>query len=427
MIICPSCNQNNDIGADECVHCEEVLYTPEMEALANDANVLIGKVLNGKYEVLSILGRGGMGVVYKVRHLILQSKNLFALKILLPDFSTDPQFRSRFLREVEVAMEMTHENIIQIRDFGMTEGHLLFFTMDYFEGESLAALIRKRGPMPPPRAVHLMGQVLSALAEAHKCGVVHRDLKPDNMLVQKRESGDRVKILDFGIAKIMVGGTDGNLTQGSIVGSPKYMSPEQASGDPVDQRSDLYSLGVILYELLTGKVPFDAKSTRTILMKHLTAPVPSFEEMCPGLQVPSRLKNLIFSLLEKDANKRPVSAGIVSQVLDGDDTLVSPPARPRKLSVLRRSAIVGLTAALAAAGWFGLTRVWTPKATAGGGQDGVPSVSGSVNTIPRLMPLPRTSGEEKPAGRLRCRICGKTFRGGEMESNTHHDLPLMEE
>ena len=425
MLVCPKCHEQTEVGAPQCAHCGEALLSDEMAALAKDANHLVGKVLNGKYEVLSILGRGGMGVVYKVRHLILPSNNLFALKILHPDLSTDSQFRTRFLREVEVAMGLTHENVVQIRDFGATEGHLLFFTMDYFEGETLGTVLKRTGSMPVPQAVQLVRQILAALGEAHKRGVVPRDLKPDNVLLRTTESGNQVKILDFGIAKLLAGGSDGSLTQGTVVGSPKYMSPEQASGEAVDQRSDLYSLGVILFELLTGTAPFIAKTTRMILMQHLTAEVPKFEEKCPGLHVPVRLKQLVFSLLEKDPAKRPSSAAEVVHVLDGDATLVSRAVDLRR--TLCRVAIVAVSLVLAIVAGGGFSHWRSSSASA----DGTPAhISPALESL--SPPSPETSspsGSSAPPssrGRLHCRICSRTFFDGELEGNTHHDLPLAE-
>ena len=388
-----------------------------MTALSQDARQLIGKVINSKYRVLSVLGIGGMGVVYKVRHLILESKNLFALKILHPHFSTDSQFRARFLREVEVVMKLTHENIIQIRDFGLTEGNLLFFTMDYFAGDSLKTLIQTAAPVPATRAVQLVSQVLAALTEAQKCGVVHRDLKPDNILVETSPDGtERAKILDFGIAKTMTAGAaDQNLTQGAVIGSPRYMSPEQVSDEPVDPRSDLYSVGIILYEMLTGQVPFHAKTTRTILMQHLTAPVPPFEESCPGVQIPARLRNLVLSLLEKDRDKRPLSAAVVLDVLEGNATAGQLPIRrARRFPVLRLVAVV---CALVVGGllWYGVPWLAGTHATAEAETEAV-RVEGETSEL-----------EAEPVRRIRsCQICGKSFLDGELDGNTHHDLPLAE-
>lgn len=415
--VCPRCNHQNGEQVEHCAGCGAQLVTAQMTALSKDARELIGKVINGKYEVLSVLGIGGMGVVYKVRHLILESKNLFALKVLHPNFSTDGQFRARFLREVEVAMELTHENIIQIRDFGLTEGNLLFFTMDFFAGDSLKSMIQTSAPIPAMCVVQLIRQVLAALTEAHKCGVVHRDLKPDNILVQTTaDGGERVKILDFGIAKTLAtSSADNNLTQGAVIGSPRYMSPEQVSDESVDQRSDLYSVGIILYEMLTGKVPFDAKTTRTILMQHLTASVPPFEKTCPGVQIPARLRQLVSSLLEKDRDKRPLSAAAVRDVLDGNATVDQLPVRRLRQFPWLHVAAVLLAFGLGSFAWYGAPWLSGIHAT---GDTTSTAVEAEEKTLKReLQPLRRT---------FRCQICSKSFLEGELDGNKHHDLPLVE-
>ncbi len=334
--------------------------------MVTDPKQLVGKILNGKYEVQDILGEGGMGIVFKVRHLILKKRNLFALKILHPRFSTDDRFRERFLREVEVAMELTHENIVQIRDFGITEHKLLFFTMDYCAGDSLKEVIRRIGPFPPSRAATIARDLLRALTEAHRAGVVHRDLKPDNILIDTDNGVDRVRILDFGIAKIVEGDGDSHtLTQGGVIGTPKYMSPEQASGEKVDARSDLYSLGVVLYEMLTGQVPFSGSTARSIVMAHITTPPPAFRKIRSDLQVPARLERFVFELLEKDRDQRPASAAECIALLDDTNTLelsecrTTPTARGRRRRMIgsRRSlwlrVAVILMAVLGPAAYFG--------------------------------------------------------------------------
>ena len=313
MRICSHCGHHNELEVVGCVSCgrePERVEDATLGDIARDPSFLIGKVLDGKYEVRRVLGEGGMGVVYQVRHLLLKHRNLFALKILHPKFSTDSSFRERFLREVEVAMELTHENIVAIRDFGVTSHGLLFFTMDYFPGETLKDVLRRDGPFSPARASTVAHAVLRALGEAHRCGVVHRDLKPDNILISAPSGGDEVRILDFGIAKLVEDGAPGSitLTEGTVIGTPKYMSPEQAEGKLVDVRSDLYSLGVVLYELLMGRVPFGGKTLRQIVMGHLSTPPPPFDRIGPELDVPPELERVVLRMLEKERVKRPSSA-----------------------------------------------------------------------------------------------------------------------
>ena len=441
--VCTKCRHKNPLEADACVGCGAPFRRQPVKnppADAEDAAQLVGRVINEKYKVLSVLGEGGMGVVYKVQHLLLRRRNLFALKVLHPRFSKNQHFRSRFLREGEVAMVLTHEHIVQVRDFGLTRDNDLFFTMDYFDGESLRALIDRTDRTAQERAVGIVRQVLTALREAHRRGIVHRDLKPDNILVRCSSTGeDQVKILDFGIAKILddTRKTGNTLTRGGIVGSPRYMSPEQVSGDPVDGRSDLYSLGVILYELLTGKSPFTAKTVRGVLMQHLSKRAPRFEKVCPGIQVRAELEHLVLTLLEKNPNRRPENPQAVLKILDGESTLIETPVRPRRRRVVRSMALLvilwGLVwvavpnwrpsrmtvpdwvvapdwAAvrewLGKKGWLGRLGLGTESASAGSASSGA------------------RSGESKRPMRLRCRICDEIFSDGELEGNTHHDLPL---
>jgi len=341
MRICSHCGQQNDGAAKVCSSCQRVFPARDgatLGDLAQDPTALIGRILNGKYEVLEVLGEGGMGVVYKVRHLILKNRNLFALKILHPRFSTDKGFQERFLREVEVAMELTHENIVQIRDFGVTEHELLFFTMDFFAGNTLKAVLRRDGAFSPGRVASVAHSLLAALGEAHRCGVVHRDLKPENILIACEPGGDQVRILDFGIAKLLEGSAIGTntLTQGGVIGTPKYMSPEQGSGEKVDARSDLYSLGVVLYEMLVGKAPFNGKTMRQIVLAHLSTPPPPFAKVRPDLKLPPRLERFVMRLLAKEPAKRPSSAIECIDLLHDTGTL--PIAEATVLtSSLRRS------------------------------------------------------------------------------------------
>ena len=431
---------------------------------------LVGKVLNGKYEVLGILGVGGMGVVYKVRHLILKKRNLFALKILLPRFSKDSKFQERFLREVEVAMGLTHENIVQTRDFGKTEDGLLFFTMDFCHGRALKDVIAEVGAFPPERAAHIAKELLRALSEAHRVGVVHRDLKPDNILLVKDGERERVKILDFGIAKLLEGDGDSQtLTQGGVIGTPKYMSTEQAAGEAVDGRSDLYSLGVVLYEMLTGSVPFSGRTARSILMAHLTTPPPAFTELELELKVPVRLERFVLQLLAKDRDKRPPDATTCIGLLEDTNTLdmsskvvraaAAGKARSRRGGGRgRRGVIIGVAAALlllAVPGiWFGwqslggarseaeasARRSTTPLETAGGESMGTGTDATETQArVARVEPPQRAvdeaataasverSGESEQWTREVCDICKRTYAARAKASGLCCSLPLRVE
>jgi serine/threonine-protein kinase len=378
-------------------------------------------VVNGKYEILSPLGEGGMGVVYKVRHLLLPTKNIFALKILRPRFSQDDEFRNRFLREAELTMELTHENIIQVRDFGMTEDGQLFFTMDYFPGRTLKDFITERGPLEPSRAVDIASEILQALGEAHRLGIVHRDLKPDNVLVAAPPDGPlKVRVLDFGIAKLVEGGNDARtLTGGQLIGTPKYMAPEQASGESVDCRADLYSLGIILYEMLSGRVPFPGGTARSIIMNQLTAPPPPLRAACPGLALPAPLERLVLDLLAKDPAERPGSAEEVLGTLRGETTVRRTSRRRRRRAAYRRLTYAAFIAGASLLAlehfrpwrWFFLS----DAEAEGEGKEG----NGKRTGAPR---------HRRPAGsrRLRCEVCGAVCSPGEKVGDMCHGLPLVE-
>jgi serine/threonine-protein kinase len=248
-------------------------------------DVLIGRVIAGKFSIDERLGAGAMGMVYRARQLALD--RTVALKVLHRQFAADDDFASRFWGEAKVASRLDHPNSIRVIDFGQEPDGLLYLVMELVEGRNLFELISERGPLPPTSIVAVLSQVLAALAVAHDIAVVHRDLKPENIMIVHGKSDDGqpidlVKVCDFGIAKILDSAPapdrasrPKHSTSGLMVGTPAYMSPEQARGEKLDARSDLYSVGVVLYELLAGKVPFDGESLIAVALKHATeTPVP---------------------------------------------------------------------------------------------------------------------------------------------------------
>jgi serine/threonine-protein kinase len=249
-------------------------------ALESTNDALIGTTLAGKYRVDARLNEGGMGNVYKGTH-VLMDKTV-AIKVLRPSLAADEKIVARFSREARAASRISHPNALSVTDIGEDHG-TVFLVMEYLSGKTLKQVIREEGPLPLPRIVEITRQVGDALAAAHAQGVVHRDLKSDNiMLLDNTNVGDYAKVLDFGIAKINEpdGTFDPGLTAPNLViGTPQYMSPEQCSQDSeIDHRSDIYSLGVILYEMLIGHVPFSGDSPTMVMMKHLQEPVPSVLE-----------------------------------------------------------------------------------------------------------------------------------------------------
>ena len=250
-------------------------------ALETTDDALIGTTLASKYRIDARLNDGGMGNVYKATH-VLMGKTV-AVKVLRPSLAADEKIVARFSREARAASRISHPNAISVTDFGEDENGIVFLVMEFLSGRTLKHVIRDEGPLPLPRVVEITRQVGDALAAAHAEGVVHRDLKSDNiMLLDTTTTGDYAKVLDFGIAKINEpeGAFDGGLTAPNLViGTPQYMSPEQCSQDgAIDHRSDIYSLGVILYEMLVGHVPFSGESATIVMMKHLQDPVPSVLE-----------------------------------------------------------------------------------------------------------------------------------------------------
>lgn len=278
-----------------------------------DGELAPGEIVNQKYKIVSVLGKGGLGVVYKVEHLLLPSKKFFALKLLHPNLSQNELFRKRFIREVEVAMEFAHEHAVQIRDFGETASGEQYFTMDFSPGIPLRKIMDTVGVMPEARALRITRQVLSALQNAHAKGIVHRDLKPENILIEERFGKDHTLVLDFGIAKVLNDAPDNKLTGGGVIGTPLYMSPEQASGEEVDKRTDIYALGVILYEMVTGKPPFSG-STRQILLAHITNKPRTPREVKSS--VSPQVEAIITKAMSKERGARFASAEELIDAID---------------------------------------------------------------------------------------------------------------
>ncbi len=285
------------------------------EATAISSMLTPGSVIDGRYEVIGKLAAGGMGEVYKAQHVELGK--LMALKVMLPELSNDPEFVARFKREAIAASRIGQQNIVDISDFGRTQNGRFYFVMEYLDGMTLSSVVHRQGAQPAERVLNIAAQACRALAAAHAQSIVHRDLKPENiMLLQRPGQPDFVKVLDFGVAKVSTGhGQGGHTAVGMVVGTPQYMSPEQAKAIPVDTRSDIYSMGLIIYELLTGRPTFAAETPSMLMVKHVVEAPPPF---MPGplVSLPEELEKIVFKMLEKEPANRPQTMEEVIEVLD---------------------------------------------------------------------------------------------------------------
>lgn len=266
-------------------------------------------VLEGKYHIECRLGQGGMGVVYKARHAYLKTQ--LAIKVILPDLvGNDPQLVTRFRQEALAAAAIRHQNVVSVTDYGVIDGSVPFLVMEYVEGESLHDLLVREKSLSPERAFEMIAAVCAGVGAAHHQGIVHRDLKPLNVMIcsDKPRLDQAVKILDFGLAKIKSGELLGSFVQAQtqgLMGSPYYMAPEQWADEEPDSRSDIYSLGVMLYQMLAGDVPFKGTSIPAIMKKHITDPPPTLADA--GLTVSPELERAILHALQKDPKKRTQS------------------------------------------------------------------------------------------------------------------------
>jgi len=392
--ICPVCSTEFPDDQKFCPNDGSVLRG------AAPTSDLVGQVVAERYHVVKKLGEGGMGQVYLAEHVKMGRRS--AIKVMNPSMTHDPDAVARFNREAANASRITHPNVCAVYDFGETPDGLIYLAMEFIEGEPLTDLIEREGALKVGRAVRIFQQTADALQAAHDLGIVHRDLKPDNIMLAKgRDGSDVVKVVDFGIAKAVGGDEAGQKVTktGLVVGTPEFMSPEQLSGDKLDGRSDLYSLALVLFRMLTGKLPFEATSVQETMIKRLTDEPTKLAISRPDLTFPPRLQPVLDHALARtpgdryqsvaefaaDVSKAVGATGPAAPALDtdgktqmigaADKTKIAAavpatrvgPAGPEKRSMMVPAAIAVVLVALGGGAWavFGRGHSTPPLTTQG--------------------------------------------------------------
>jgi serine/threonine protein kinase len=308
---CPQCQNPCDETHKFCPTCG----FPVGKVAAQSDDPLVGRTLPGGYVILDLVGIGGMGRVYRAEQTNLG--RTVAVKVIHPHLVGEENAAARFITEARAASRLNHPNSVAVIDFGKMEDGQLYLVMEFLRGKDLARVQYEEGPLAFRRIVSILRQVLAALAEAHHLGIIHRDLKPENIILEQiRTGGDFVKVVDFGLAKMRVEAVQPNITSPGIVcGTPEYMSPEQGRGDPLDARSDLYAVGVILYQLLTGSLPFEAESPTQVVLMHITEQPQDPRATVPEREIPDLLADVCLMALAKDPNHRFSNADEFAEAL----------------------------------------------------------------------------------------------------------------
>ena len=307
MKLCPQCGTPNDDDSRFCLHCGGSTEDSRPDPL-------IGRTVGGAYLLQELIGVGGMGRVYRAEQNMLG--RTVAVKVIHPHLLGDDQTVARFYNEARAASRLNHPDSVSIIDFGRTEDGILYLVMEHLDGKDMAHVLADEGPIPFIRICRVLRHVLSALGEAHALGVVHRDLKPENIIVRPvRRGAEQIKVVDFGLAHIVGPGGTSITTPGLVCGTPDYMSPEQGRGENVDGRGDLYSVGVVLFEMLTDRLPFEDDTPTKVVFKHIHDPVPDPREVAPHRAIPEDLAIICLKSLEKKADARYQSADAMYEAI----------------------------------------------------------------------------------------------------------------
>jgi len=379
-------------------------------APAGKGTLAPGTVLGERFEVESVVGQGAMGIVYRAKDRTTGGQA--AIKVLHRQLVQSREYLSRFKREASAASRFRHEAAVRVIATGEAEERQPYIAMDLVAGKSLREILAGGAPMPAGRAANIVQQLLRALGAAHHAGIVHRDMKPDNIRVVIDEDGiERPKVLDFGVAKFIagdVGEVEGALKTktGIVLGTPKYMAPEQIRGEAVDGRADIYSVGAILHEMLTGKPPFEADDVFGFVAMHLKEQVPALGERFPEIDIPEELDELVLSMLEKDPRDRPGDAAALADQLAR--FAVEDPRAAEKGRVLTRGA-----AAVAAGGFVGAAAGWfLASARAGETASSAPIVAAAALTLglgaaaaAKMFPRPSVYGFVKRVAVVALALC----------------------
>ena len=384
---------------------------------------LVGRELAGRYRVLRRIAKGGMGSVYEAEQVPLGRR--VAIKILHepPNSNDSASFERRFFLEASTLARLSHPHTVTLHDYGQTQDGTFYLVMEFVRGRTLSRLLQAEGPLSPERTISLMVQVARALKHAHRHGVVHRDLKPGNLLIAQEDGDDHVKVVDFGLVKLTEGDQSITVT-GMILGSPHCMAPEQVQGDEIDERADIYALGVLLYRCMAGEYPFHGQTTTATMIAHVNEPIPQLTVRYPDLELPEGLEEIIERCLAKDPADRFPDMGAVIKALAncGElppeeftalSTIVEPAPSPRRPLIIGGALLLG---ALIVGGSFWLNQ--EPQVATAPSADG----SAAARTV-ELSLRSTPSGAEVRSGE---RVLGHTPMNLTLESTASPDQRSFE-